>query len=919
MSVTAPRLLTLAVILTLGLSSLTASAADLPPPPTAAPTAPAAGTTTATNIVVDGRARFQVLSPTLVRLEYAQDGRFEDRPTFNAVSRHAPLAVRTSVDNGTLTITTGRMVLRYLVSSGPFTQDNLQIYLDVGAVPVIARPSWSLPGSCEFRTACEAETAELRDGAEFATDQAGFTGRGYTALRDRTDGRIGWQQHGIPSAGDHAVHLRYSAAQPRTVVLTAGDQTVDVDLPASADWSTAAATLPLPAGDVPMSVRCKDSDQCGVNVDSVAVTEVGEPDPAVADPAHAAANLGGWRRSLDNADGPRPLYEGLLSRDGWYLLNDTATAILKPDFTLDQRPARAGSAYQDGYFFGYGHDYRQGLADLHDLTGPAVELPRWALGNWFSRYYPYSEADYRDTILPAFRANHVPLDALVVDTDFKSPNQWNGWEWNPERFPDPQGFLDWAHDQGLRVSLNIHPSIALRDPRYQEVRDALGHDLPTGGCPLPELCGVFDLTDPAQAEAYFALHQPFEDQGVDNWWADTCCDGSVAQAPGISPDSWINALYARRADQRGQRGFSWNRTGSGYTGYGESAIFPAGPWADHRYSVDTSMDTVSTWSLLAFAAHYTVARGNIGIPFESHDIGAHNYGGDGNRLPDDLYARWIQFGAFQPILRLHSNHGYRLPWDYPPDAAAAGRKFMQLREALVPYLYTLARQAHDTGLPMCRGMYLNYPDQENAYHADGQYLLGDDLLVAPVTTQGVRDVPTTVWFPPGTWVDYFTGERHIGPGTQTVRTDLQTMPVFLRAGGVLPTRTDEVDYADQRPLDQVTLDVATGGSGGFTLYEDSGEGHGARNGESATTATTYAENGRGGTLTIAARRGGFPDAAANRAWTVRFRDTGPPRSVRVNGVAAAEGSWTYDAASRTLTVRTGSLPAGTSATVAFGG
>ncbi|GAA4002051.1 hypothetical protein GCM10022247_23490 [Allokutzneria multivorans] len=857
--------------------------------------------------VVSGAARFEVLTPTLIRMEYAGDRRFEDRPTFNAVNRQLPrVAFTKTQEKGLLIIRTGKLTLQYRLNSGPFNQDNLRVDLMAGSMPVTARPAWELVGSCDYGALCEAETQRNVNGAIIADEHPGFTGRGYVAGLTRRNATVGWTAKKVP-AGKHSVQVRYANAvpsgEPQTMTVTAGDVSVPITLGPTGGWETRAIAkveVDLPAGAPAMAVKCTEVGRCGVDIDSVALTPLDAAYPIPADPAHTAANLGGWRRSLDEADGPRALYEGMISRDGWYLLNDTETGIMQPNGSVVARPKRTGD-YQDGYFFGYGHDYRQGLRDFRDLTGPSMLLPRWTFGNWYSRYYAHSDADYRNEIVPGFRANKVPLDALVVDTDFKAPNKWNGWDWDPQYFPDPKGFFDWAHREGIRVSLNIHPSIATSDPRYAEVRAELGRDLRVGLCNLSEECRVFDLSNPAESAAYFNLHRKFEEQGVDVWWPDSCCDGSMARGEGISPDSVLNAQYAKRADDQGKRGFSWNRSGSGFGGYALTPAYPAGPWAEHRYTVDTSMDTTSTWELLSFASYYTIRRGNIGMPYESHDIGAHNYPENGNKLPEDLYARWVQFGTFQPLLRLHSNHGVRLPWDYADQARASATKFLQLRESLVPYTYSLARQAHDTGLPMTRGMYLNYPEHEDAYRFDRQYLYGDDVLVAPVASPGMTDVKTKVWFPPGSWVDHFTGKRYTGPSVQEVSTDLSTMPVFLRGGGILPTRTDYVDHSGQRPLDQVTLDVASGGIGTFSLYEDAGEGNAYRAGEFGRTEIRYTERAGSGTLTIMPRVGTFPGAVPNRTWTVNIRDVAAaPQAVAVAGAATP---FTYDAAARTLTVK----------------
>jgi alpha-glucosidase (family GH31 glycosyl hydrolase) len=177
-----------------------------------------------------------------------------------------------------------------------------------------------------------------------------------------------------------------------------------------------------------------------------------------------------------------------------------------------------------------------------------------------------------------------------------------------------------------------------------------------------------------------------------------------------------------------------------------------------------------------------------GLAAISHDIGGHTQGlqepgtePGSTKLPDDLYARWVQFGTFQPIDRLHSNHSDRLPWQYGPAAKASATKFLKLREQLVPYTYRTAAEATRTGTPIVRPLYLAYPGEQEAYATAGaEYLYGPDFLVAPVTTPGTS-ATTTVWFPPGnTWTDYFTGRTYAGGTTATVTTTLDTMPVFTR-------------------------------------------------------------------------------------------------------------------------------------------
>ncbi len=765
-----------------------------------------AGTAHGPVTIRDGHARIQVLSDTLVRLEYAPDDRFEDRPTFQALRRDwAEVPVSRTVDGGWLEVRTGAMTVRYRQGSGPFTADNTEVVVDAGGEAVHGAPGW-------------------------------------------------------PSQ---------SASLPQPPAPTLLPNPWPAPLPADAS---------RPQADDPNAI-------------------------------------GGWYRGLDNQAGPVTLHDGLLTRRGWYLLDDTVSPVRSDDGYLPR--ARSGD-YRDGYLFGYGHDYEQGLADLARLTGPPPLPPKAMFGNWFSRYHAYTAADYRQDLLPAFRSERVPLDVLMVDTDFKAPNQWDGWEWNRALFPDPAGFLDWAHGQGLLVGFNVHPSITGADPRFAEAdRRAGGLTRTPVRCRIYTRdprndCYAFDLAKPGDRDAYWWLHAPFEWDGTDFWWLDWCCDDASVSLPGVSPDAWMNNLYAsRRAGQDG-RGFVLSRVGSSFQDYDSS--FP-GPWADARSTIHFTGDAVSTWDMLGFQIRFTAAEGATGLPYVSHDIG----GFHGPHLPDDLYVRWVQLGAFQPINRLHSSDGDRLPWDYGEPARSIAERFLRLRESLVPTLYTLAWQAHTRGMPMVRAMPLAYPAADAAYSHDGQYLLGDDLLVAPVDQPGV---PATkeVWFPPGYWRDIFTGEVHAGPSVETLSVPLDRMPVFQRAGGIV-VRQPYMDHVGARPSAPLEVSVVAGDDGRFDLYEDAGRGGGADAGAHALTPLRYDDGAR--TLTIGPAAGRYPGQAARRGWDVSIAGVAPPVTVSVGGRAlarsgAGRGSEGWWVDGDTVHVRLRGRPVGAPVTIRLG-
>ncbi|GAA0931244.1 glycoside hydrolase family 31 protein [Kribbella koreensis] len=862
------------------------------------------------------------------------DGKHETRTLSVSVDGGAARAVSFGPTDGwdswglasvPLALGAGHHVLRLVRSatdSGNINVDSFAVLKAGDAYPPASARAY---GDCAFAVSCEAEAGLPAGSAVVASDHPGYAGHGFIAELN-TDSSLTQRVVGVPADGTYQLHLRYANGtggdgrhETRTATITTGGVTRTISLPATTDWNawgTASIPVDLKAGTNEVVLGCPEATSCHVNLDTVAVAATGVPAPQ----PHLA--LGGYRRGLDgvNGDNGSPTTtEGLLHKDGWYLLDDTTSALYDaPARRVTQRPAHGSAAYQDGYVFGFGHDYKTGLGDLKTLTGPAELLPRWAYGVWYSEYFDRTAADYRDTILPAFRANGVPLDVLVTDTDFKAPDTWNGWQFDTAKFPDPAGFFAWSKSAGLHNNLNIHPSIMGNDPQFAQAQATAKGKLTKSGCGAD--CYVFDWADPDQLKAYLDLHAAMMQQGNDFWWLDWCCDSSRSSLPGVTPDAWINQQYADLAAPAIGRGFVISRAYGSLQagGYGGPTALATGPWADKRSTLHFTGDTSSTWGTLRMEVGATPAESvATGMSAISHDIGGHN---DGNglpgselytvggqqrrtsKLPDDMYARWVQLGTFQPIDRLHSNHSDRLPWQYGTAAAESAKRFLNLRENLVPYTYTLAREAATTGVPVVRPTYLEYPEEPAAYATAGsEYLYGPDVLVAPVTTPGAQ-TSTSVWFPPGQWTDYFTGRTYAGGTTQSVTTDLGTMPVFVRSGGIMTTRTENVTNDVQNPLDKVTATIATGASGTFELYED--DGSTTDQALTATTELTYQETPNRHELTIDPTQGRYPGQVTEREWTVKLLGVqAPPARISLNGHRLDTENWAWDTTTRTLTVK----------------
>jgi len=610
------------------------------------------------------------------------------------------------------------------------------------------------------------------------------------------------------------------------------------------------------------------------------------------------ANLFGTTRTLDGVKGSTPLEPGLLSRDGWVVVDDTQSQLFdSSDWQWVMRRPEGGR--QDWYFFGYGHAYKDALGDFIRVAGKIPMPPRFAFGSWWSRYWAYTDSELRQ-LVGEFRTHGVPLDVLVVDMDWHLTfNQrwdkdvrdqagqrlgWTGYTWDPAFFPDPDAFLCWCEDHGLKSTLNIHPASGIQphEEQYPAMARAMGID------PATQKYVPFDIVDKRFALNYFehVIH-PLEKRGIDFWWLDWQQWGTT-KIPGVTPTWWLNYVFFSDMERQNRaRPLLFHRWG----GLG-----------NHRYQVGFSGDAISVWESLAFQPYFTATAANVGFGYWSHDIGGHMPGVVG----PELYTRWLQFGAFSPILRTHTtkNPGAeRRIWAYPHEYFPAMRETYRLRYAMIPYIYTAARRAYDEGISVVRPLYYEHPEAPEAYESTDQYYFGSDMIVAPVAApvDTISQVAARrVWLPPGIWVEWSSGAHISGPVKLERQYAVDEVPVFVRAGAIVPMQPDML-HTGERPVDPLILNIFPGGSGSVRVYEDEGNSLGYQRGEYAWTPV-HARVEAGGTVrvTIGPREGSFPDMLPTRAFEVRCLMTWPPSAVECDGQAVRAANagdstgWWYD-------------------------
>lgn len=617
-------------------------------------------------------------------------------------------------------------------------------------------------------------------------------------------------------------------------------------------------------------------------------------------------NLLGTTRTLDGADGSKlkePMEQGILSRAGWSLIDDSQRHVLTPDGSEWEEwvEARPEGDRQDLYLFAYGHDYKQALADYALVAGRAPMPPKYTLGYWWSRYWQYSDNEFVD-LVNKLKSMDVPIDVLIVDMDWhetwglrksNSPKDeygqrigWTGYTWQKELFPSPANFLKWTENEELKVALNLHPASGIQP--YEAVYDDFTKEYGWSekGKSVP-----FKIDERKWADAYFkTVLEPMERNGVDFWWLDWQQWKESKYTPGLSNTFWLNHTFFNHAERQnpGLRPFIYHRWG----GLGS-----------HRYPLAFSGDTYATWPMLAYLPYFTATASNVNYGWWGHDIGGHMFHKTQKATDPELYTRWLQYGVFTPIFKTHSTKDPRIErciWCFP-DHMFLMRDAIRLRYTLAPYIYNAARENYDTGVGMCRPMYYDYPESDKAYETPEQFMFGNDILATTIT-QPVDSItglaPRTIWFPEGTWFDCATGSMYEGGRTEELHYTLAENPHYAKAGSIIPMNPATVKNL-QQPCDTLVLTFIPGGDGQLRHYEDDGMSQQYKTNYAVTTVTKKQE-GNTVRVRISPREGSFAGASDSRSYELRFPAVFPPKSVKVNGKELAysrfpkAGEWTYD-------------------------
>lgn len=521
------------------------------------------------------------------------------------------------------------------------------------------------------------------------------------------------------------------------------------------------------------------------------------------------------------------------------------------------------------YYFIAGPKLDTVLSEYRALTGQAPMPPRWAFGFWQSKERYGSQQEWLD-IAREYRARKTPIDCLVQDFLYWEPYPWGSNAFDPKRYPDPAAAIARLHNEyNLRLMISVWGKFY---PGYPDNPDANYDALKRLGFlypPEPDNARYYDAFNPAARAAYWRfMHDQLFTKGIDAWWLDASepevdmrsfRNVQTALGPGaLVLNAW--PLFHTAGVYEGQRGNAPDQrvfilTRSAYAGQQRNA---AATW---------SGDITGDWDTYArqipAGLHFCLS----GIPYWTTDIGGFfvNYpGGSENPEYRELFTRWFEWGTFCPIFRVHGTNTPKELWRFGPQFEPILVKYDNLRYRLMPYIYSQAWQVTAQAGTIMRALVMDFPFDVQARQSRDEFLFGPSLLVCPVTKKGATS--RSVYLPKGTsWIDFWNGKRYEGGNTVTAPAPIDTMPLFVRAGSIIPIGPF-LQHTSEKAADPIELRVYRGANGAFTLYEDQGDNYAYESGVHSTIPISWDENAS--TLTIGNRKGSFPGMLSKRTFRI---------------------------------------------------
>ncbi len=546
------------------------------------------------------------------------------------------------------------------------------------------------------------------------------------------------------------------------------------------------------------------------------------------------------------------------------------------------------------YYFFYGPSIKKILGRYADLTGHMQLPPLWALGNQQSRWSYYPDTMVEE-VVSEYRKRDLPLDVVHLDIDYM--NGYRVFTFDKERFPDPKGLTDKLARQGVKVVTIVDPGIKHpqdKNERYHAFDEGLEKNYfqrrRNGDLFVPRVWpgeSVFvDYTLPEARQWWGDLHRTYTENGIAGIWNDMNEPSDFVDQTGknqldvVSYDEGDKTTHAKNRNT-----FALLMSRATYEGLERLrpdrrpyVITRAAYAGIQRFATMWTGDTNSTWESLALNIPMFTSLGLSGEPFVGSDVGGFIGRGNG-----ELLVRSYQVSFLAPFCRNHKViDGYdQEPWRFGKYYEDIIRKYLKLRYALLPYLYTALEEAHRSGVPPFRPLLLNYQDDASTYNLDDQFMVGDDLLMAPILKPDLTR--RLVYLPAGSWYDYWTNKKYTGGTMISVDAPLDVVPMFVRAGAIIPLGP-ALNYVGEKPVDPITFNIYPdeAGSASAKLYEDDGLTPAYKNGAFRRTSLTTRRGPTGLVVSIGAAEGTYNPGARKFNFVVLGQ---PVKTIQDNGRA----------------------------------
>ncbi len=542
--------------------------------------------------------------------------------------------------------------------------------------------------------------------------------------------------------------------------------------------------------------------------------------------------------------------KGLYSADSMASIDDSTDFVWNEDGTIVSREP----GVIDTYLFMYGNDYEDALKDYYELTGYPALIPRYALGNWWSRNEAYDDLELKE-LVDTFDRKQIPVSILLLDKDWHKRaytgkyHLKSGFTFDNDKFKNPSAMITYLHSKGIRLGLNINPTEGIYnyDKLYAE---ALKYLQANKDGKIP-----FNVYDPKFIDVYLKLFiHPLDTMGIDFFWLDYDYKVNLTE----------NALLKHYQFYDMQRDYKRR----------PMVLAPDVRLAAHRYPVLYSGKTVVSWGTLKKVPFYNASAYNNGVSFWSHDIGGYFKGVE----DEELYIRFVQLGTFSPILKFGVDKGKyykREPWRWDIKTYTIVKDYLQLRHKLIPYIYSEAYKYHKYGKPLVKPIYATNPEFYDDALYRTEYYFGEELLVCPIVSRKdyvMNRVVHNFYIPEGTWYDFVTGKKFPGGKNYITFFRDEEFPVFARSGAIIPLGTNS-DLNDTTPPDNMEIQIFPGKSNTYTLFEDDGESDLYRKGFYLLTEIEYNYLPNNYSIIIRAKDGKSGIIPEKRNYKIVFRNT----------------------------------------------